>query len=154
MKKYILLFSLFCSALNVIIAQEKLAIPDSVLFSGEKHFKNIRQLTFGGDNAEAYWSFDGKSIIFQRTNPKEGLICDQIFIGKIPTKPEEPFTYKMVSSGKGRTTCSYFLPDGKHIIMLLRTWVPILARQFQIVQNMATSTFGLCMIPMIFSWQI
>ena len=116
MKKYILLFSLFCSALNVIIAQEKLAIPDSVLFSGEKHFKNIRQLTFGGDNAEAYWSFDGKSIIFQRTNPKEGLICDQIFIGKIPTKPEEPFTYKMVSSGKGRTTCSYFLPDGKHII--------------------------------------
>jgi TolB protein len=91
-------------------------VPDSVLFAGEKHFKNIQQLTFGGDNAEAYWSYDGKYLIFQRTNPKEGLNCDQIFIGKVPTRPGEKFTYKMVSSGKGRTSCSYFLPDGKHII--------------------------------------
>jgi Tol biopolymer transport system component len=97
-------------------AQEKSLLLDSVHFAGEKHFKNIRQLTFGGDNAEAYWSYDGKSIIFQRTNPKEGLNCDQIFIGKLPTRADEPFTYKMISSGKGRTTCSYFLPDGKHII--------------------------------------
>lgn len=89
---------------------------DSVLFSGEKHFANIQQLTFGGDNAEAYWSYDGKSIIFQRTNPKEGLHCDQIFIGKLPQKPGEKFSYHRVSSGKGRTTCAYFLPDGKHII--------------------------------------
>ena len=100
----------------VLKAQETTALLDSVQFAGEKHFNNIRQLTFGGDNAEAYWSYDGKSIIFQRTNPKEGLNCDQIFIGKIPTSKDEPFTYKMVSSGKGRTTCSYFLPDGKHII--------------------------------------
>ena len=56
------------------------AQADSVLFAGEKHFKNIHQLTFGGDNAEAYWSFDSKRITFQRTNPKEGIICDQIFI--------------------------------------------------------------------------
>lgn len=91
-------------------------VADSVLFAGEKHFANIQQLTFGGDNAEAYWSYDGKSIIFQRTNPKEGLHCDQIFIGKLPEKYGEKFTYRMVSSGKGRTTCAYFLPDGKHII--------------------------------------
>ncbi|MDE3252700.1 MAG: hypothetical protein KGO92_07820, partial [Bacteroidota bacterium] len=71
-------------------------MADSVLFSGEKHFANIQQLTFGGDNAEAYWSYDGKSIIFQRTNPKEGLHCDQIFIGKLPEKPGEKFTYHMV----------------------------------------------------------
>jgi TolB protein len=90
--------------------------PDSIHFAGEKHFKNITQLTFGGDNAEAYWSYDGKYIIFQRTNPKEGLKCDQIFIGKVPTSAGEKFTYKMVSSGKGRTTCAYFLPDGKHIV--------------------------------------
>ncbi len=102
--------------LNLGLSQGKAPIPDSVHFAGEKHFKNIRQLTFGGDNAEAYWSYDGKSIIFQRTNPKEGLNCDQIFIGKLPTSVNEPFTYKMISSGKGRTTCSYFLPDGKHII--------------------------------------
>lgn len=76
---------------------------------GEKHLKNIRQLTNGGENAEAYWSFDGKKIILQST--REGLKADQIFImnadGSNPT---------MVSTGKGRTTCSYFLKDGKHIV--------------------------------------
>lgn len=92
------------------------ASADTIHFEGEKHFKNVRQLTFGGDNAEAYWSFDGKYIVFQRTNQKEGLNCDQIFMGKLPTKADEPFTYKMVSTGTGRTTCAYFLPDGKHII--------------------------------------
>jgi len=92
------------------------AQPDSIHYAEEKHFKNIRQLTFGGDNAEAYWSYDGKYIIFQRTNAREGLPCDQIFIGKVPVNDQEPFTYKMVSSGKGRTTCAYFLPGGKHII--------------------------------------
>jgi TolB protein len=105
---------LVCAAQLTAQAQK---IEDSVLFAGEKHFKNIQQLTFGGDNAEAYWSFDGKSIIFQRTNPKEGINCDQIFIGKVP-KQGEKFTYKMVSSGKGRTTCSYFLPDGKHSLCI------------------------------------
>ncbi len=99
-----------------LLAQSPKSVSDSVLFAGEKHFKNIQQLTFGGDNAEAYWSFDGKSIIFQRTNPKEGVNCDQIFIGKVPAHPGEKFSYKLVSTGKGRTTCAYFLPDGKHIL--------------------------------------
>jgi TolB protein len=88
---------------------------DTLKYPDETHFKNIQQLTFGGDNAEAYWSFDSKYLIFQRTNPKEGLNCDQIFIGKVP-KPGEPFTYKLVSTGKGRTTCPFFTKDGKHII--------------------------------------
>ncbi|MBX2931748.1 MAG: PD40 domain-containing protein [Chitinophagaceae bacterium] len=88
---------------------------DTLLYAEEKHFKNIQQLTFGGDNAEAYFSFDGKYIIFQKTNPKEGIDCDQMFIGKVP-KMGEPFTYKMVSTGKGRTTCGAFLKDGKHFI--------------------------------------
>ncbi|MGZ8509488.1 MAG: TolB family protein [Chitinophagaceae bacterium] len=92
-----------------------LAFNDTVLYPEETHFKNIQQLTFGGDNAEAYWSYDGKHIIFQRTNPKEGLLCDQIFIGKVPGAGEN-FEYKMVSTGKGRTTCPYFTKDGKHII--------------------------------------
>jgi len=116
MKQLLVLVTFLIAGSFVLNAQETTALLDSVHFAGEKHFKNIRQLTFGGDNAEAYWSYDSKSIIFQRTNPKEGLNCDQIFIGKIPTSAAEPFTYKMVSSGKGRTTCSYFLPDGKHII--------------------------------------
>ncbi len=89
---------------------------DSLHYANESHFKNIQQLTFGGDNAEAYWSYDNKSLIFQRTNPSEGLNCDQIFLGKIPVNSNKKFTYKLVSTGKGRTTCSYFLPDGKHVI--------------------------------------
>jgi Tol biopolymer transport system component len=89
---------------------------DTTHYADEKHFKNIRQLTFGGDNAEAYWSFDGKRIVFQRTNPKMGLNCDQIFMGKVPTRPREIFQPKMKSSGKGRTTCAFFLKDGKHFI--------------------------------------
>jgi TolB protein len=88
---------------------------DTVLFPGEKHFKNIQQLTFGGDNAEAYFSYDGKWLIFQRTNPKEGIMCDEMFIGKIPVSGEK-FEPKKISSGKGRTTCGFFTKDGKHII--------------------------------------
>jgi len=88
---------------------------DTLHYAGEIHFKNIRQLTFGADNAEAYWSYDGKWIVFQRTAAKDGLPCDQIFIGKIPKKGQK-FTYKMVSTGKGRTTCAFFTKDNKHII--------------------------------------
>jgi TolB protein len=115
MKRSILLVCLVLSNAVSALAQPATMASDSVLFAGEKHFKNVQQLTFGGDNAEAYWSFDGKQIIFQRTHAKEGLKCDQIFVGKLPA-PGEKFSYKMVSSGKGRTTCAYFLPDGKHII--------------------------------------
>jgi hypothetical protein len=57
---------------------------DTLLYEGEKHFANMQQLTFGGDNAEAYFSFDGKWIIFQRTNAKAGILCDQIWVGKVP----------------------------------------------------------------------
>jgi TolB protein len=91
------------------------AQPDTLHYPDETHFKNIQQLTFGGDNAEAYWSYDGKNIVFQRTAVKEGVACDQIFIGKVP-KPGEKFSYKMVSTGKGRTTCAFFTKDDRHII--------------------------------------
>lgn len=110
---------LFLSILSLLVLTNCLAqgtANDTVHFDGEKHFKNVQQLTFGGDNAEAYWSYDGKYIIFQKTSAKEGIPCDQIYIGKVPTKPGEKFTSKLVSTGKGRTTCAYFLPDGKHII--------------------------------------
>lgn len=90
-------------------------IIDTLQYPSETHLKNVQQLTFGGDNAEAYFSFDSKWIIFQRTKANEGVLCDQIFIGKVP-KPGEKFEYKMVSTGKGRTTCGAFLKDGKHVI--------------------------------------
>jgi TolB protein len=73
------------------------------------HLSNIRQLTSGGQNAEAYWSPDGKRLIFQSTRPPYD--CDQIFI--MNADGSDPH---LVSTGKGRTTCGYFLGDGKHIV--------------------------------------
>ncbi|MDX2150612.1 MAG: hypothetical protein SFV54_07750 [Bryobacteraceae bacterium] len=74
-----------------------------------KHLENIRQLTEGGQNAEAYWSPDGQRLVFQSTRDKLG--CDQIFVMNADGSDQ-----KMVSTGKGRTTCGYFLPDNKHIL--------------------------------------
>ena len=88
---------------------------DTLRYPEESHLKNVQQLTFGGDNAEAYWSFDGKYIVFQRTNPKENIPCDQIYMGRVPRLGEK-FEYKRISTGKGRTTCPFFTKDGKHII--------------------------------------
>jgi len=70
---------------------------------------NIKQLTDGGENAEAYWSPDGKRLIFQST--RGDLQCDQIFIMNADGTDQH-----MVSTGKGRTTCGYFLPDNQHIL--------------------------------------
>ena len=75
----------------------------------EVHLANIRQLTFGGENAEAYFSFDGTQIIFQST--REGVPCDQIFRMDLDGSNQ-----RMVSTGDGRTTCGYFYPDGESII--------------------------------------
>lgn len=85
-------------------------------YANEKHLANVQQLTFGGDNAEAYFSFDSQYITFQRVNPKENIPCDQIFYGKLPKNPMETFNFSQVSTGKGRTTCSYFLPGNRSIL--------------------------------------
>jgi TolB protein len=73
------------------------------------HLANIRQLTAGGQNAEAYWSPDGKRLIFQSTRPP--YACDQMFLMNA-----DGSGLHLVSTGKGRTTCGYFLRDNKHII--------------------------------------
>lgn len=108
--------SFICIAFTILCHLICYSQNDTIHFPGETHFANIRQLTFGGDNAEAYFSFDGKYLTFQRTNPKEGIMCDQIWMGKIPETPDEKFSPKLISTGTGRTTCSYFLPDNKHIL--------------------------------------
>ena len=82
----------------------------------EKNLKNIQKLTFGGDNAEAYFSPDGKMLTMQVNNPKMGMSCDQIYLLDLQNPPYSTDKLKAISSGKGRTTCSYFMPDGKHII--------------------------------------
>ena len=100
----------------IAFVQINLRGQDSLRYAEESHFQNIRQLTFGGDNAEAYWSYDGKSLVFQRTSLKDGIPCDQIFIGRVPENPTAPFEFKLVSTGKGRTTCAFFTKDNQHII--------------------------------------
>ncbi len=100
----------------VAFVQINLQGQDSLRYAEESHFQNIRQLTFGGDNAEAYWSYDGKSLVFQRTSLKDGIPCDQIFVGRVPENPTAPFEFKLVSTGKGRTTCAFFTKDNQHII--------------------------------------
>jgi TolB protein len=87
-----------------------LAMTLSVVSSQEMpHLANPVQLTHGGQNAEAYWSPDGKRIIFQTTRPP--YECDQIFVMNSDGSDQH-----LVSTGKGRTTCGYFLKDNKHII--------------------------------------
>ncbi len=86
-------------------------------YGQENHFENIRQLTWGGDNAEAYFSYDGKNLCFQTNNPAWDLKCDQIFNMNISEAASDSACMPdMISTGKGRTTCSYFMPDGKHIL--------------------------------------
>ncbi|MEO0250085.1 MAG: hypothetical protein ABIN58_11285 [candidate division WOR-3 bacterium] len=85
------------------------AEPRGLLYPGEKHLANIKQLTFGGENAEAYFSADGKKLIFQSTRPP--FQCDQIFIMNV-----DGSDVRQVSTGKGRTTCAYFFPKGDRII--------------------------------------
>src|SRR6185503_18319977 len=74
----------------------------------ERHLRNIKQLTFDGENAEAYFSFDGRKLTFQSTGK---FPCDQIF-----TMNVDGSDLKLLSSGKGRTTCSHYMPDGKSIV--------------------------------------
>ncbi|HEX8289626.1 MAG TPA: hypothetical protein VF556_16705 [Pyrinomonadaceae bacterium] len=81
----------------------------SLSAEGEKHLKNVKQLTFGGENAEAYFSPDGKRLIFQ--SKRGDLKCDQIF-----TMNADGTNLKMVSNGEGRTTCSYFMKGAKRIL--------------------------------------
>ncbi len=90
---------------------------DSLIYPGEKYFKSLVQLTSGGDNAEAYWSFDQSMLVFQSNYDQWGVKCDQIFYHRLKDgsamMDKKP---KMLSTGKGRTTCSYFMPGDSTIL--------------------------------------
>lgn len=81
----------------------------SLVLPQERHLKNVRQLTFSGENAEAYVSADDQKLIFQ-AHESEGT-CDQIYVMDLEGKNK-----RLVSTGKGRTTCAYFFPNGKRIL--------------------------------------
>ncbi len=122
--RYTLLLSLTALAfVQPGAAQEKTAVsglsaagpvvhgtPDDPLRDPrEKHLRHVRQLTFGGLNAEAYFSYDGRRLIFMST--RQPYQCDQIFIMNSDGSDQ-----RLVSTGAGRTTCGYFYADGKHIL--------------------------------------
>jgi len=88
----------------------------TLAYEGEKHLSNIRQLTSGGDNAEAYFSFDNSMAVFQSNYSGWDMDCDQIFYFNIAEDDLINNKPKMISTGLGRTTCSYFLPGDSTII--------------------------------------
>ncbi len=85
-------------------------------YAEEKHLKNVRQLTFGGDNAEAYFSTDDKQLVFQSNNEAWGVSCDQIYVYDLDKPLEEGMKAPLVSTGNGRTTCSFFMPGNKSLL--------------------------------------
>jgi len=99
---FLLPFAVFKSE-SASLQNNDLALPQ------EKHLRNVRQLTFGGENAEAYFSSDGKKLIFQST--RDGRECDQIYTMNI-----DGSDVRLVSTGDGRTTCSYFFPGDKRVL--------------------------------------
>ncbi|MCB0705175.1 MAG: PD40 domain-containing protein [Saprospiraceae bacterium] len=90
------------------VAEAALSYPE------ESNFTNLRQLTFRGDNAEAYFSFNDKYLVFQANNADWGTSCDQIFY--MPTTGTKDAQPPLLSTGKGRTTCSYFMPGDSTIL--------------------------------------
>lgn len=103
------------SLLTVACVAPKSQLRHDVFFASrpgdprERHLANLRQLTRGGENAEAYFSFDGRRLIFQSTRPP--FACDQIFTMDLRGK-----NLQLLSTGTGRTTCAYFYPDNRHFI--------------------------------------
>src|SRR5215467_10594578 len=72
-------------------------LKQELTFPGEKHLHNIRQLTFGGQNAEAYFSADDRYLIFQHQG--SDVPCDQIYIIPVDTPDEKPAQSKLASTG-------------------------------------------------------
>jgi TolB protein len=102
----------FFGLILAFFAQNLIAQTTSAAES--KHLKNLRQLTFGGDNAEAYWSPNSQKLTLQSNR---GLKADQIFWIDVKKASNDSLYKKhLVSTGFGRTTCSYFMPDQKHIL--------------------------------------
>ena len=110
---------IFFCVISISVCQSTIA--QGLVVEGEGHFAAVRQLTFGGQNAEGYFSFDGSKLIFQST--RDSFQCDQQYVMDLQTK-----NVRLVSTGKGRTTCGYFFPGDEKILFSsthhLRTGCP------------------------------
>src|SRR6185295_17359271 len=98
-----------CSVLGLTGARSIPPSPEQLRLPQEKHLRNIKQLSFSGENAEAYFSADGKQLIFQ--SKRDGRECDQIYTMNVAGE-----NVRMISNGDGRTTCSYFFPNGRRVL--------------------------------------
>jgi TolB protein len=109
------LFAILLFSLTAIAQKQTRSTSTSELES--KHLKNIRQLTFGGNNAEAYFSPNGKYVSFQSDNVRWGLRCDQIFkLDIAAAQSDTMYRPPLISTSYGRTTCSYFMPNNSDIL--------------------------------------
>jgi TolB protein len=112
MKISVVLTALLLLSVTFEITGQSVATPSpggALTPAAERHLRNVRQLTFGGENAEAYFSADGSELIFQ--SKRDGRACDQIY-----TMRTDGSNVRMVSNGAGRTTCSYFFPHKGRIL--------------------------------------
>jgi Tol biopolymer transport system component len=78
--------------------------------TGERHLRNIRQLTTGGNNAESYFSSDGKRLISQRQEQVDAG-CDQEYIINV-----DGTGLRRISNGFGRTTCGFFYANDSRVL--------------------------------------
>ena len=104
-----LIVTLAAALADVGVYKQLAGGPQRLELPAEKHLRNVRQLTFGGENAEAYFSADDRSLILQST--RDGRECDQMYTMNI-----DGSNVKMVSTGRGRCTCGYIFPDGNRIL--------------------------------------
>jgi len=111
---YVILVAGFSFARQTMQQAAPTGNGDGVTLPAEKHLRNVRQLTFGGENAEAYFSGDGKQLIFQ--SKRDGRKCDQIY-----TMHADGSDVRMVSTGAGRTTCAYIFPKNPGRIIYAST---------------------------------
>lgn len=115
----ILFLAFACSPkTETTVEAEAHSASDSLLLHPEEmnYLKNVKQLTFGGNNAEAYWSFDDSMLVFQSDFAGWGNECDQMFYLNWREDDLSANQPKRVSTGLGRTTCSYFLPGDQTIV--------------------------------------
>jgi Tol biopolymer transport system component len=112
----IVFFLMACNTQPKTAENQETAAPDTLKLEQEVHLKNVQQLTFGGDNAEAYFSFNNKMVTFQSNYSEWGLECDQIFFFDLDHANMKDQKPQMISTGLGRTTCAFFMPGDTNIL--------------------------------------
>lgn len=113
---FLVLFSCNYQDKKTTYAESGATKKSEIHYYQEKYLSNIKQLTYGGDNAEAYFSFDDSKLVFQLKNPDVGIDCDQIYVLDYNNHDMKQDMPPMVSTGFGRTTCSYFMPGDTSIL--------------------------------------